>query len=182
MTEKDRPKSNLVNIGQITGVFGVKGWLKVHSDTQPRENIFNYSPWYLKTRYGVKAVEIVEGKPHGNTLVAHIKGIDDRDQARELTKVTVAIDRSQIPELDSDEYYWYQLEGLKVISVYGEQPAYLGSVSHLLETGANDVLVVKPDAESIDDRERLIPYLPGEFINSISLEDGEMQIDWDPEF
>lgn len=181
MSEREKRSSNLVDIGQVTGVFGVKGWVKLRSDTQPKENILNYSPWFLKTRYGVKTYEIVEGKPHGNTLVAHIKGIDDRDQASELARVTIAVEKQQLPELDAEEYYWHQLEGLSVVTTFGGDKR-LGRVSHLLETGANDVLVVKPDDESIDDKERLIPYLPGEFIEQISLETGCITVDWDPEF
>lgn len=175
-------KSNLVNVGRITTVFGVKGWVKIHSHTEPRENILQYQPWWLKTRHGVKAVEIDGGKLHGQGIVAHIKGVDDRDQAREYCQLDIAVERDQLPALESDEFYWHELEGLTVISEFGDSDCVLGKVTKLIETGANDVLVVKGDSDSLDQKERLIPYVPEQFIKSIDLENGEIRVDWDPEF
>ncbi|MCV6613707.1 MAG: ribosome maturation factor RimM [Cellvibrionaceae bacterium] len=180
-----KSSSNLVNIGRITGVFGIKGWVKIHSDTEPRENIFEYSPWWLKTRHGVKPVEIDQAKPHGNGLIAHIKGVDDRDIAETYTKVDIAVERAQLPALEEGEYYWHQLVGLKVITEQGPEPLVLGAVQKLLATGANDVLVVKGDVEalaSLDNKERLLPYVPGQFIKRVDLQAGEIYVDWDPEF
>ncbi len=174
--------SNLVDVGRITTVFGVKGWVKILSATEPADNLFAYSPWWLKTRHGVKQVEVEEYQPHGKGWVAHIKGIDDREQAQALSQVTIAVERDQMPELDSGEYYWHQLQGLAVITEFGGHSQRLGVVQRLLETGANDVLVVQPDADSIDAKERLIPYLPGQFVTEVNLEAGLIRVDWDPEF
>ncbi len=182
MSNEPKKRSNLVDVGRITTVFGVKGWVKIHSDTEPRENIFSYSPWWIKTRHGVKEVEILECRPHGNTLVAHIKGIDDRDAAREICQVNIAVERDQISELEPGEYYWYQLEGLVVITQFNGQKLRLGTVSRMLETGANDVLVIQGDSDSIDQKERLVPYVPEQFITSIDLDAGEIIVDWDPDF
>lgn len=175
-------KSNLVDVGRITAVFGIKGWVKIHSDTEPLENIFSYSPWWLKTRHGVKPVEVVDYRPHGKGLVALIKGFEDPDKAQEICQLTIAVERGQMAELDDGDYYWHQLEGLVVITEFEGQSSRLGLVSRLLETGANDVLVVKGDAGSLDDKERLIPYLPGQFVKTIDLEAGEIRVDWDPDF
>lgn len=174
--------SNLVNVGRITAVFGIKGWVKVHSYTDPQENLFEYHPWWLKTANGVKKVEIDEAKPHGDSFIAHIVGVDDRDLAMTFAAVDIAIERDQIPELDDGEYYWSQLEGLVVYTQFSGARQRLGVVSKLLETGANDVLVVVGDAESIDQKERLVPYVPGQFVVSVDLSAGEMLVDWDPEF
>ena len=73
--------SSLVDVGRITGAYGVKGWVKIHSQTEPSKNIFSYQPWQLKTRHGVKAVELIEWRAHGKNYVAQVKGIDDRNQA-----------------------------------------------------------------------------------------------------
>lgn len=178
----DAKSLNLVNIGRITAVYGVKGWFKIHSYTEIAEDVFAYNPWWLKTAHGVKQVEVDEARPHGKGFVAHIKGIDDRESAVQYTSVDIAVERDLLPELDDGEYYWSQLEGLKVTSVYGGQAQRLGRIAKLLETGANDVLVVVPDDQSIDQRERLIPYVPEQFVVSIDLAVGEMQVDWDPEF
>lgn len=163
-------------------MFGVKGWLKIHSATQPMDNICHYSPWWLKTRHGVKQVEIDDFKPHGQNMVVHIKGVDDRDEAKELCQVDIAVERDQIPDLETGDFYWFQLQGLQVISVYDGQEVVLGKVSHLLETGANDVLVVKGDADSLDETERLIPYVPEQYIKDVDLDNQTIKVDWDPEF
>lgn len=182
MSNEPKKRSNLVNVGRITTVFGVKGWVKIHSDTEPRENIFSYSPWWIKTKHGVKAVEVVDGRPHGNTLVAQIKGIDDRDAAREICQVDVSVERNQLVELDAGEFYWHQLVGLVVVTDFGGQKQRLGTVSRMMETGANDVLVIQGDENSIDQKERLVPYVPEQFVKSIDLDQSEIIVDWDPEF
>lgn len=175
-------KSNLVNVGRITAVFGIKGWVKVHSYTEPQENLFEYHPWFLKTAHGVKQVEIDDARPHGDAFVAHIVGVDDRNLAMEYTAVDIAIERDQLADLDEGEYYWDQLQGLSVYTQFNGERQRLGLVSKLFETGANDVLVVQGDAQSIDQRERLVPYVPGQFVLSVDLEAGEILVDWDPEF
>nr|WP_324259116.1 ribosome maturation factor RimM [Cellvibrio fontiphilus] len=175
-------ESNLVNVGRITAVYGVKGWVKVHSYTEPQENLFEYHPWFLKTKHGIKKIEIDDARPHGDAFVAHIVGVDDRDLAMQYTAADIAIERDLLPELDEGEYYWSQLEGLAVYSQFDGKRQRLGVVSKIMETGANDVLVVAGDIGSIDQRERLIPYVPGQFVLSIDLTAGEMQVDWDPEF
>jgi 16S rRNA processing protein RimM len=87
-----------------------------------------------------------------------------------------------MPQLSQGEFYWYQLEGLKVLSARGSQQVLLGEVSHLLETGANDVLVVQPCAGSIDDRERMLPWVDDNVILGVDLAAGEIRVDWDPTF
>lgn len=174
--------SSLVNVGRITAVYGIKGWVKIHSYTEIPEDVFSYAPWFLKTAHGVKPVEIDEARPHGKGFVAHIKGVDDRDLAATYTGVDIAVDENQLPQLETGDYYWSQLQGLAVISVYQGQQTRLGRISKILETGANDVLVVSPDGECLDQRERLIPYVPEQFVLSVDLVAGEMRVDWDPEF
>ena len=180
--DKSGSRSNLVTVGEIVGVFGVKGWVKVKSFTQPEANILDYAPWWLKTRHGVKAVEIDEPMQRSQGLVVHIVGLDDRDQAAELRGVKIAIERDQLPALGDGEYYWDQLIGLSVISCYGGREQNLGYVENLLETGANDVLVIKANDSSIDDRERLVPYLPDSVVHRIDIEQGLIFVDWDPDF
>jgi len=177
-----------IAVGRLAGVFGIKGWLKVRSNTEPASNILNYQPWYLKTPHGLKVVEVDDASARPQGLVVHIKGYDDRDLAAALGKAVIEVEKQQLPELAAEEFYWHQLVGLQVLSYFsaGGEPAseglLLGEISSLLETGANDVLVVKPSAGSIDDRERLVPYLPGEFVLNIDLEQRVMTVDWDPEF
>ncbi len=162
-----------IGVGKITGVFGVKGWVKVFSDTSPRENILAYSPWHLEKGNENKLVKVINGRLQGKAIVAQLEGVDDRDQAELLAGWHISIARQQLPSIGTNEYYWSDLIGLKVSTVDDQD---LGIVDYLLETGANDVLVIKGD------RERLIPFLQDQTVLKIDLEAGEIQVDWDPDF
>lgn len=166
-------------VGKITSVYGIKGWVKVMSYTEPMENLLNYRAVSLEQQ-GVRRDAVLEtGKFHGKGLIVKFKGYDDPESARLLCGSLITVDVEQFPSLGEGEYYWHQLEGLRVITRDG---AELGRVDHLLETGANDVLVVRATASSIDQRERLIPYLPEQVILEVDLAAGIMRVDWDPEF
>ncbi len=167
-------REEYVVVGRIAGLYGVRGWVKVFSHTQPRENILSYATWYLKMQGRWVARELETGRIHGKGIVAKLRGCDDRDAATTLMRCDVAIHRDQLPQAAPGEYYWADLEGLRVSNLQGVE---LGVVDHLLETGANDVLVVKRDQE-----ERLIPFVQGQFVTNIDLEAGEMTVDWDPDF
>jgi 16S rRNA processing protein RimM len=161
----------VVPIGRIAGVHGVRGWVKVHSLTEPREAIFEYRPWLLgETR---TVVSVSQGKKHGNRLIALLDKIDDREQAESLVDQTIAVYRDQFPELPEDEYYWTDLIGLSVRLEDGRE---LGTIDNMLATGANDVMVVRGD------RERLIPFVPGQYVKRVSLDEAVVVVDWDPEF
>jgi 16S rRNA processing protein RimM len=160
--------------GKISGVFGVKGWVKVYSFTAPRENILQYSPWVLRKGSELKNVAVLDGQLQGNAVIANLAGITDRDQAASLMGYEILIDENLLPEPEEGEYYWRDLIGLKVENVQG---IALGVVDYLLETGANDVLIVKDDKQ-----ERLIPFLQGQFVKSIDVQAGLMIVDWDADF
>jgi 16S rRNA processing protein RimM len=177
----DKSPVNLV-VGQLAGVFGVKGWIKVRSFTQPEENILDYGPWRLRTSAGIKAVEVDAYNLRPQGLVVHFKGIDDRDVAALLGRAEIEVDRAELPELPEGEYYWHQLIGLKVLAKAADAELLLGSITDMMETGANDVMVVRPIDGSIDDRERLIPYIPDLYVVGVDLNAGEIRVDWDLEF
>ncbi|HDP89773.1 MAG TPA: ribosome maturation factor RimM [Thioalkalivibrio sp.] len=160
-------------VGRISGVFGVQGWVKVYSDTDPRDNIVHYPRWYLKRGGEWQSVEVEGGRLQGKAVVAKLKGVDDRDAALLLRGVQIAIDRDELDELEAGEYYWDDLIGLQVVTLDGVE---LGRVERLLETGANDVLVVAGE------RERLIPYIREQVIAAVDLDAGEIRVDWDPDF
>lgn len=167
-------ENELINIGEISGVFGVKGWIKIYSLTDPRENIISYSPWTLKKGNELKEVKLINGKRQGKSVVALIEGVSDRDIAESYCGWEILIKKSQLPETEENEYYWADLVGLQVET---EKGVKLGKVDYLIETGANDVLVVKDD-----EQERLIPFLQEQVIKKIDLIDKRMIVDWDPDF
>lgn len=172
--------------GRIVAVHGVKGWVKVRSFTEPRDNLFRYHNWWLQGSGAVwNEIEFDRFRRQGKGLIAHIAGLDDRDQARNYCQRDIAVDKGQLPGLADKEFYWRQLEGLTVITLFGDKGGgerrALGRVTQMLETGANDVLVVKGNARSLDRRERLIPYADP-FVLNVNLAVGEIEVDWDPEF
>lgn len=160
-------------LGRVSGIYGVKGWLRIFSHTSPRSNILDYPDWYLRQAGRWVKHEVQSGRVHGKGVVAQLQGCDDRDQAAKLLQAEIAIPREQLPDLQPDEFYWADLEGLKVQTTEGLD---LGVIDHLFETGANDVIVVKGG------RERLIPYLWQDVIQSVDLKAGVMIVDWDADF
>lgn len=165
--------AGLVIVGRVSGLFGVRGWLKIYSYTEPRENIVEYRPWLLNTGGQWRTIEVESGRAHGKGVVVKFVGYDDRDAAALLVGHDIAVTRGQLGEPDAGEYYWADLEGLKVITLEGVD---LGVVDHLFATGANDVVVVRGE------RERLLPFVRGDVIRNIDLRRGVMEVDWDPEF
>jgi len=171
---------NRVSLGRIGAPHGIRGWVKLHSFTQPRMNITRYRVFHCGGRDDApETLELDEIRAHGRTLIAHVPGCDTPEQARALTGIELEVEAGHLPSLEEGEYYWAQLQGLRVIN---RQSEWLGRVSHLLETGANDVLVVAPDEQSIDDRERLIPWLPGQSIDRVSLEEQRLDVDWESDW
>ncbi len=169
---------DLIVLGKITSVHGVRGEVKIYSFTVPIDNLLDYTAWTLKRDGEVKQVELVSGRLQGKILVAKLKGLDDREVARTFAGFDICVPRALLPDLDDGEYYWHQLEGLKVIDLQGQ---LLGRLDHLLETGSNDVMVVKPCPGSLDDRERLLPYTE-QCVQKVDLAAGEMRVDWDADF
>lgn len=160
-------------LGKVSGVYGVKGWVKLFSYTDPREGILDYKHCFLKIKGQWQATELMQGRKQGKGVVARIEGCDDRDQAYMLIGTEIAITNDQLAELAENEYYWKDLIGLKVINQDGIE---LGVVSSLMETGANDVLVVKGE------RERLIPFTQGATVQQVNLDQKLITVDWDPDF
>lgn len=161
----------VVPLGHISGVHGVRGWVKIHSLTEPREAIFEYQPWLLGE--SLEEVRILQGKKHGSRLIALFENTNDRETAEVLVTRPIAAYRDQLPETEDGEYYWMDLVGL---TVKLEDGTVLGEVSNLLATGANDVMVVKGD------RERLVPFVQGQYVKQVDLENGVIVVDWDPDF
>ena len=161
-----------VTVGRVVGLFGVRGWLRVYSYTDPRTNLIAYTQWYLRAAEGWLPARLEDGRQQGKGLIAKIEGVDDRDHARAWLGAEIAISRDELPDPGPGEYYWIDLEGLRVRTLEGTD---LGTVSHLFETGANDVLVVHGD------RERLVPFTLDHVVQRIDWGEGLIEVDWDPE-
>ncbi|HJR75002.1 MAG TPA: ribosome maturation factor RimM [Luteimonas sp.] len=163
-----------VLLGRIVGAFGVRGELKLESFTEPKTAIFRYQPWTLRDAQGrERASQGARGRETPKGVVATLPEVADRDAAEALRGTEVWVARSALPPPKEGEYYWIDLEGLRVVNREG---AEFGRVSHLFSTGANDVLVVQGD------RERMIPFLMPDYIVSIDFGAGLIVVDWDPDF
>jgi 16S rRNA processing protein RimM len=167
-----RRQDETICVGHITGAQGIQGWVRVFSNTSPRENIVSYSPWLVETGDRLQAVEI-EGRLQGRNVVAKLVGVEDRDQANEMTGSKIYILPEQLPKLEDGEFYWSQLIGLEVESLQADA---LGTIEAMMETGANDVMVLKGD------RERLIPFVMDEVVREIDLTNRRIVVDWQPDY
>ncbi len=160
-------------LGKISGYYGVKGWLKIYSYTQPRENIVRYKS--LKVKFAKNAqwqdIKLDSGKTHGKGVVAHFSGYDSRESAANLIGAELAVYRSDFKRARKDEYYWTDLIGLTVVNLEGIE---LGKVKSLLETAANDVLLISKE----DNKEILIPFIMQHTIKSVDCDAGIITLDW----
>ena len=161
---------DLLVMGRISSPYGVRGWLRVTAFTETPENLLDYTPWYLDIRGEWRETQPLEGRLHGKGLVVRLPECNDRDAAAALSGTDIAIYRSQLPETDANEFYWSDLIGLQVVTM-DDRP--LGRVDHLLETGANDVLVIRGD------RERLVPFIADEVILDVDVAEGVIRVDWE---
>ena len=163
---------NLICVGHILGSQGVKGWVRVFSNTSPRENIVSYSPWFIEQGNTLN-VTAVQGRRQGKNVLASLEGIEDRTQADELAGCRIFIDSQQLPGLETGEYYWSDLVGLSVETLQGDP---LGVIASMMETGADDVMVLTGE------RERLIPFAIDKIVKEVDLDGQRMVVDWSPEY
>lgn len=162
---------DFIVVGRIGATYGIKGWLKIFSFTEIHTDILEMSPWYVGDARNRQAAKVEDGREHGKGIVVKIAGYNNPEEARTLTGKEIFIKRSQLPTLKKNEYYWSDLQGLTVINQRGEN---LGIISYLIETGSNDVFVVKGEKG-----ETAIPYLPGRVVTSIDLNKREVHVDWE---
>jgi len=163
------PDPERIVVGRISGVFGTRGWVKIHSYTRPRDNILNYRRWDIATASGWQPHVVADIRRQGNGIIVSLKDIPERDAAVAYVNRDIAIERDLLPPNEPGEYYWYDLVGL---SVCNRQGVEFGRVVQLLDTGANDVLVVEGE------RKRLIPYVPGVYVDEVNLDDRRISVDW----
>ena len=171
LAKMDQRKDEIC-VGHVTGVQGLKGLVKVYSNTDPRENIVKYSPWMLKTEDATQTLD-VEGRLQGRLVLAKLAGIESREAAAELIGNKIYIRPEQLPALDEDEYYWSDLIGMQVESLAAE---VFGQVDDMMETGANDVMVIKGD------KERLIPFVLDDIVIEVDLANRRIVVDWQVDY
>lgn len=171
--------TNIV-LGKVGAVYGIKGWVKIHSFTEDSEAIFEYQPWTLVQGKKEQTVEVSEWRRHNNGLIAKLTGVEDRDQAQLLVSYEIKVAEDVLPELPEGEFYWRDLIGMRVVNTSGYD---MGVVEDIMETGSNDVLVVKANpTDGFGKKDRLIPYLEEQVIKSVDAATKQINVDWDPGF
>ena len=171
MTDTARQDQDMVLLGYVSGVFGIKGWVKIHSWTEPRDAILGYQPWHLGEE--LLPVRVTDGRNQGKTVVASIDGVDQPEQAQALRGKEIRVRRNQLPKPESGSWYWSDLIGLDVETTGGES---LGIVDRMMETGAHDVMVVRGD------RERLVPFVAGAVVQRVDLDAKRIVVDWQADY
>lgn len=170
---------NEVVVGAINGVYGIKGWVKVFSYTSPLEQILEYQPWILRKGAKQRDLKISDGKQHGKGIVVLPDQFKTREDAESLIGYEIRVLRSQFPDLDEGEFYWFELQGMTVIN---EADEVLGEVKEMIETGANDVMVLISNEASIDDKERLIPLVMDQVVLRIDTNAREIRVAWEADW
>jgi 16S rRNA processing protein RimM len=173
MNDKNEEFPQRIIIGRIGSSYGVHGWLKVNSFTDPPGNILQYLPWQIHLNKSWMELPIVESQIQSNRILIKFAECSTPEQAKLYANAKIAVWRNQLADLSNSEYYWADLEGLTVINTKG---ITLGIVDHLMSTGANDVLVVKGTKEYV------IPFIPGAYIIEVNLREQQIIADWDEEF
>ncbi|WP_108652405.1 ribosome maturation factor RimM [Dongshaea marina] len=167
-------------IARLGAVYGIKGWLKIHSFTDVAGSIFDYQPWLMEQKGQFKELTISNWRRHNKGLLVKLEGIDQREQAELLTGVEISVHKDQLPDLQDGDYYWRDLIGCSVKNTSNYD---FGQVTQMMETGSNDVLMVKANLnDAFGKKERLIPFIEEQVIQSVDLETRTITVDWDPGF
>ncbi len=174
--------NKVIVLGFIKSAYGVKGWVKIKSFTSPETNILQYPIWNLKKKGVISKVSIEKKTEHQASIAVKLQNCNDRDQALLYSGSEIFVYEHDLPNLEEDYVYYHQLEGLKVYHLKLEGKNLLGVVSHMFDTAANQVIVTKPTTDSLDEKERLIPWLTDQVIINIDLNNKVLIVDWDPDF
>ena len=167
-------------MGKLGSTYGIRGWLRVYSSTEYAESIFDYQPWFLKIKGQWQPTELESWKHHNHELIAKLKNVNDRETAQSLANVEIGVDLSVFPQLEEGDYYWHDLIGCNVVNLEGYA---MGTVTEMMETGSNDVLVVRANSkDAFGKQERLIPFLYEQVVKRVDLTTKVIEVDWDAGF
>jgi len=168
-------------MGRVVAPFGVKGWIKIVPATEEHETLLSHKEWWLRARgegseWRRHALE--EGRSHGNTLIARVTGLDDRESAAAFSGGDVGVDRRALPAASRDEVYWADLVGLLVWNRQGEK---LGTVAAVQDFGAHPVLRVQNEQSGAEGPPMLIPYVEA-YVDAVDLASGRIEVDWQKDY
>ncbi len=163
----------MIVVGRFGAPFGVKGWMKLQSFTEPTDNIMDYRPWSVELKTGLTPVEVIDSRRHHGGWVILLAGCDNKEETVLYRNASIMVNHSILPKLGANDFYWSDLEGLSVSTTTGQE---LGEVQYIMPTGANDVLVIKGE------QEHLVPYVFDQVIKKVDLDARKILVDWDTDY
>jgi len=158
----------VVILGKIVGTFGVKGWIKIKSYTEPVDNILEYEMWQLGRAGEWKPVTLEDARLTDKGVLVKLEGLETPEEARLKVGQEIGVWRSQMPPPEPGEYYLSDLEGMEAQSPTGER---LGRVDHFRTTPGGTVVIVKGE------QEHWIPFVK-ERIVKVEMDAGRVVLDW----
>jgi 16S rRNA processing protein RimM len=168
-----KTSEKLITVGRLGRVYGVQGWLTVHSYTEPRMQLFDYQPWLVGQEGQWQALEVTGVQQNTKHDLVHFAGYDSPEDSRRLTGLWLAIPRERLPKLPPGEYYWDDLVGLEVVTDIG---VTLGTVTDVFSTGAHPILNIQGE------RAHLVPFVQPDIVTDVNLRVGRLVAKWDPDF
>lgn len=169
--------NNLIIIGKFSIPYGIKGWIKLISFSEKKENIFFYKPLYIKNNTIIKKISIKNWEKKCNIFIVKIKNFDSRNEVDILKKKEILIKNESLPKL-KNEYYWNDIINCKVLN---KKNKYLGVVKKILETGSNDVLIIQKNIynkSNIQNQEKMIPFIYKKIIKNVDTVNKIIMVDW----
>ena len=169
-------------IGRLGSAYGLKGWIKVQSFASRPEDLFDYSPWYIRRRGGEwREVRVEEYKPHGQLYIAKLNAASTPEEAKTLAGMEIGIRRSSLPPVPDGMIYLSDLIGCEVIGIGDVR---LGVVSRIWDQGAGPIMVVSPsDRPALVKKEDiLIPYVAGPIVKAVDLEAKTVRVEWGEDY
>jgi 16S rRNA processing protein RimM len=164
----------MVIMGRVASAFGIRGWVKIQPFSEYVDSLLDYKTWYLGHENGPwRKVDVVQAETHDKTLAVQFPDCPDRNASEKLKGLLIAVPRSSLPVQDEGEYYWADLIGLTVVNEAGET---LGVVAELLDTGANDVLIVRGNGPDV-----LVPFLTS-VIKQVDMPTKTIRVDWSADY
>ncbi len=177
MMKKSSIDIDLICVGSIGKPRGLKGEFFLNSFCDPKQNICNYSNFIIENNPDLKISFIRQAN---GKFISKVDVFDNVDDIKKYTNLNIFINKTELPELNGEEYYWHDLVGMNVIDITNNDN--LGIVAEVVNYGSNDILEIKPSESSVDENLRKIPYVKGVFIKKVELNENIIKVEWPKDF
>jgi len=161
--------SGLIEVGIVGAPFGVRGWVKLRSYTEPPDRLLEHRSLQLRVGGAWRAYRIEASGRSGGQLTVKLDGVRDRDEAQALRGAAVGVPRSELPPRDAKDFYRADLIGCEVVNLAGVR---LGVVAHFVEQPAHALMVVRGE------QEYWVPAVP-RHLRRVDLQARRVVVDWD---